>query len=241
MRSRFYCFATLIALASSTALAVGTSHFSHTSEADFKNGTFQNVVATNLVDLKLSRAVKTLLEQDPKVSSVYALAEAKDGTIYAGTGPQGVVLQIKGDKVSEALKLDDGVNVFSLLIDSKDGGLLIGTGGESGKVLKLGKKGEKPKEIFSGEGVQYVWAMKQTPDGNVYAATGPDGQLYEIKPDGSHDLLLDTDENNLLSLASDGKDLLYVGTDPNGLVYRVNRKNKDVYVLFDAPESEVGA
>ena len=72
-----------------TALAVGTSNWSHTTEADFKNGTFDNVVATNLGDLKLSRAVKTLLEQDPQVSAVYAMAEATDGTVYAGTGPQG--------------------------------------------------------------------------------------------------------------------------------------------------------
>src|SRR5215212_4316500 len=142
MRSRFYYVATLIALASSTALAVGTSHFSHTSEADFKNGTFQNVVATNLGDMKLSRGVKTLLEQDPKVSSVYALLEAPDGTIYAGTGPQGVVMKIKDDKVTEAVKLDDGTSVFSLALDA-DGALLIGTGGEHGRVLKLAKDGEK--------------------------------------------------------------------------------------------------
>src|SRR5438045_4752299 len=113
-------FVTTILLAAATSFAVGTSHFTHTSEADFKNGTMNNVVATNLGDLKLSRAVKTILEQDPKVSSVYSLAQAKDGTIYAGTGPQGVVLQIKDDKVSELAKLDDGTNIFSLLID-KDG------------------------------------------------------------------------------------------------------------------------
>src|SRR4051812_31577183 len=120
MRSRFHCFAALCALllTSPIALAVGTSHFSHTSEADFKNGTFQNVVATNLGDLKLSRAIKTILEQDPKVSSVYALIEAPDGTIYAGTGPQGVVLKIKDDKVSQACKLDDGTSVFSLALDA---------------------------------------------------------------------------------------------------------------------------
>src|SRR5215212_4143738 len=107
MRSRFYCFATLIALASSTALAVGTSHFSHTSEADWKDGTFDNVVATNLGDLKLSRAVKTLLEQDPKVSSVNALAQAPDGTIFAGTGPRGVLLRVKDDAVAPVAKVDD--------------------------------------------------------------------------------------------------------------------------------------
>ena len=97
----------------------------------------QNVVATNLGDLKLSRAVKTILEQDPKVSSVYALAEAPDGTIYAGTGPQGVVLKIKDDKVSTACKLDDGTSVFSLALDGD--ALLIGTGGEKGRMLKLDK------------------------------------------------------------------------------------------------------
>src|SRR5438067_10498663 len=121
----------LIVIFASEALAVGTSHWTHTSEADFKNGTMTNVVATNLGDLKLSRAVKTILEQDPKVSSVYALVEAPDGTIYAGTGPQGVVLKIKDDKVSEAAKLDDGTSVFSLAFDG-DGALLIGTGGEHG-------------------------------------------------------------------------------------------------------------
>src|SRR3954471_1510093 len=101
----------------SEAFAAQTSHWSQTNEADFKNGTLENVVATNLGDLKLSRAVKTLLEQDAKVSAVYALAAAKDGTIYAGTGPQGVVLQINGDTVKELVKLDDVTNVFSLIVD----------------------------------------------------------------------------------------------------------------------------
>src|SRR5829696_8810020 len=107
----------LVLAVASSALAVGTSHWTHTSEADFKNGTFTHVVATNLGELKLSRAVKTLLEQNSKVSAVYALVEAPDGTIYAGTGPQGVVMKVTGDKVSEILKLDDGTSVFSLALD----------------------------------------------------------------------------------------------------------------------------
>jgi len=39
------------------------------------------VVATNQGDLKLSRAVKTILEQDPEISAVYCMAEGKDGVI----------------------------------------------------------------------------------------------------------------------------------------------------------------
>src|SRR3954462_13515450 len=131
-------------------LAAGASHWTHTSEADFKKGKFENTVATNLGDVKLSRAVKTLLEQDPKVSSVYALAEAPDGTIYAGTGPQGVLLAIKDEKVSTVATLKDE-NIFAVLID-KEGKVLLGTGGEKGRVLRIQKSGDAPKEIFSREG-----------------------------------------------------------------------------------------
>src|SRR6476646_3365745 len=95
------------------ALAVGTSNWSQTNEADWKDGTFDNVVATNLGDLKLSRAVKTLLEQDPKVSSVNALAQRSDGVIFAGTGPRGLLLQVKGDAVTPAAKVDDP-HIFSV-------------------------------------------------------------------------------------------------------------------------------
>ncbi len=233
----------LIAALAAPALAVQTSHWTSTNEADFKNGTLHNVVATNLGDLKLSRTVKTLMEQDAKVSAVYALAAAKDGTVYAGTGPQGVVLQINGDKVKELMHLEDVTNVFSLIV-AKDGSLLVGTGGETGEIYRIahpGAAGAKPEKIFSADGVQYIWCLTQTPDGTIYAGTGPTGKLYEIKPDGSHDVLLDTEENNILCMVSDGNDLLYAGTDPDGLVYRVNRKTRDAYVVHDAPESEIGA
>jgi hypothetical protein len=225
------------------AAAVNTSHWVHTNEADFKKGTFRNVVATNLGDLKLSRAVKTILEQDAKVGAVYCMAEAADGTIYAGTGPHGVLLAVRGDKVSTIYEPEGMENVFSLLVD-KAGRILMGTGGVRGRIMRINdpaKRGVKPEEIFAEKDVQYVWAIRQTPDGNLYVATGPNGQLFEMKADGSKSVLLDSDENNVMSLVSDGKDLLYAGTDPNGLVYRINRKTKDVFVLFDAPESEVGA
>jgi hypothetical protein len=229
------------------ASAVTTSHWVHTNEADFKPGTFHNVVATNLGDLKLSRAVKTLLEQDPKIGAVYSLVEAADGTVYAGTGPQGALLQIKGEKVTTLAELGDGVSIFSVLVD-QEGGLLIGTGGSKGKIYRIDKPNAgpdaadaKPHVIFEADDVQYVWAMTQTGDGNLYVATGPEGQLFEIKPDGTRSVVLNSDDNNLMALTTDGKDTLYVGSEPNGLVYRVNRKTHESFVLFDAGESEVSA
>jgi hypothetical protein len=221
-------------------LAVETSHWSHTTEADFKAGTFHNVVATNLGDLKLSRATKTLVAQDAHVSSVNVMAEAPDGTIYAGTSPEGVLLAIKDGKATHAADIGDNTLILSLLIDAQ-GRVLVGTGGEKGQVFRIDKPGDKPTELFSEDGVQYVWALRQTSDGMLYAATGPNGQLFQISPDGKHEAIFDSDQNNLMCMTGDGKDLLYVGTDPDGLVYRINRKTKDVFVMYDAAESEISS
>ena len=234
----------LIVSMASPLHAVTTSHWTQNNEADFKTGTLHNVVATNLGDVKLSREVKTLMEEDPRVGAVYSLVEAKDGTIYAGTGPQGVLLKLVDGKVSPAYEFGDGNTVSSLLID-RDGALLAGVSGEKGKIVRIDvsepHRGEKPHVLFDAPGVQYIWALAQTADGNIYAATGPNGELFEIKPDGSHETILKTDDNNFLSMVSDGKDLLYLGSDPNGLVYRVNRKTRDSFVVYDASESEVSA
>src|SRR5688572_27459037 len=225
----------------SSAYAVGTSHWTHTSEADFKAGTFKDVVATNLGDLRLSRAVKNLLGQDARVSAVYAMAQTPDGTVYAATGPEGVLLRITGEQVATAAELGDNTSLFSLLVDAK-GNVLVGTGGESGQIFRIDTGGGKPHSVFRADGVQYVWAMTQTDDdGRIYAATGPNGQLFEIAADGTSKVVLDTEENNLLCVLAGDGDLLHVGSDPNGLVYRFNRKTGETFVVYDAAETEVTA
>ncbi|MBC8106917.1 MAG: hypothetical protein H7Z14_10035 [Anaerolineae bacterium] len=219
-------------------LGVGTSRWTQTTESDFKAGTFDNVVATNLGDLKLSRATRTLLSQDARVSAVYALAETPDGSIYAATGPQGALLRVNGEKIETVAELGDNVNLFALAVDPQ-GRLLIGTGGEKGQIYRFEKTGEKPTSIFTSDDAQYIWSIVATADGNLYAATGPNGKLFEIHADGSNKVLFETDENNLLSMTSDGKDLLYVGSDPNGHIYRVNRKTGESFVVYDAAETEI--
>jgi hypothetical protein len=225
-----------------SALAVSTSHWTQSSEADFKAGTFKQTVATSLGQVKLARAVTSIMGDNPHVSAVYALAEMPDGTIYTGTGPEGLLIKIKGKTVTTATRLGSGTNIFSLLVD-RAGELLIGTGGAEGRVLRL--VGNDTKEIFSADGVQYIWAMTQTPDGNLYIATGPNGQLFELPAAGAgfgeKKVLFKSDQNNVLCLLSDGKDMLWAGTDPSGLLYRINRRTGQSFVVYNAAESEVSA
>ena len=240
MRLLFCAIAVLQIAWRSPALAVTTSHWVHANEADFNAGTLSDVVVTNQGDVKLSRAVTVIQEQDPNVTTINALVQTPDGVIYAGTGPKGILLAVKDSKVTTAATIDNTVNILSLLVDSK-GGLLLGTGGDKGRVLRIDKPGDKPKEIFAEENVQYIWALLQTPDGNIYAATGPNGQVFEIKPDGSHSELYKCTEDNITSMIGDGKDLLYLGTDPNGLVIRLNRKTKEAFFAYNAGETEITA
>lgn len=230
----------LICCIATPVFAVKTSHWVHTTQADFDEGQFERVVATNLGDLKLSRQLSNLLGTDARVSAVFAMAQASDGTIYAGCGPEGTLLAVKDNKVTTAAELGKHTNIFSLLVDS-NGKLLVGTGGDKGQILRIDSAGAKPQVVFEEKDVQYIWSMVQASDGTIYAATGPNGQLFSIDTSGGKKVLFDSDENNLLSLISDGADLLYVGTDPNGLVYRVNRKTSDVFVVYDAPQSEISA
>jgi hypothetical protein len=240
MRLLVCAIAVLTSAWRSPVLAVTTSHWVHANEADFNAGTLSDVVVTNQGDVKLSRAVTVIQEQDANITAVNALAQTPDGVIYAGTGPKGILLAVKDSKVTTAATIDNTVNILSLLVDSK-GGLLLGTGGDKGRVLRIDKPGDKPKEIFAEENVQYIWALLQTPDGDIYAATGPNGQVFEIKPDGSHDELYKCSEDNITSMISDGKDLLYLGTDPNGLVIRLNRKTKEAFFAYNAGETEITA
>src|SRR5437016_1249573 len=96
----------LAALWAGPAMAVQTSHWNHTNEAEFKKGTMHNVVATNLGEVKLSRAVKMILEENAKVSAVYAMVEGPDGAIYAATGPHGVLLRVKDDHATPVAEFE---------------------------------------------------------------------------------------------------------------------------------------
>src|ERR1700742_5148606 len=54
----------LILLLQSAAFAVTTSHWTQHTEKDWNAGKFKDVVATNLGDVKLSRQVQSLLQED---------------------------------------------------------------------------------------------------------------------------------------------------------------------------------
>lgn len=66
-----------------------------------------------------------------------------------------------------------------------------------------------------------VWSMAAAADGTVYAATGHQGKLFRISPQGKVSTVWTAPEPEIfaISIASDGA--IYAGTSPNGGLYRI--------------------
>jgi sugar lactone lactonase YvrE len=72
----------------------------------------------------------------------------------------------------------------------------------------------------------FVWDLAHDKDGNLYAATGEEGKIIKVTPDGKSSVLVDTDEQHVFSLAVAADGTLYAGTAPNGLVLKITPDGK---------------
>jgi outer membrane protein assembly factor BamB len=66
-----------------------------------------------------------------------------------------------------------------------------------------------------------VWALAEDLQGNLYAATGDEGKLYRIAPDGKVSMAYRAEDSQILSLASGPDGAIYAGTGPGGTIVRL--------------------
>ena len=233
--------ATMTLATAGVARAVQVQFWTQTAAEDYADAYRDNTVVTSYGAVQLARKLTPLSEAIDGASLVNDLAEAADGTIYAATGPTGVLLRIRGDK-TDRYELADAANLLCVLIDA-DGSLLVGTGGETGRILRVKFDGDAAEvtPLFEQKGVRYVWKLARHADGTLYAATGGDAAtLFSIAKDGAaKSVFTAAGETNIESLALTDGDDLYAGTDANGLVWKVDRKSGKGSVLFDAGEPEI--
>ena len=94
-----------------------------------------------------------------------------------------------------------------------------------------------------------IWALAQTPDGAIYAATGHRGRLYKIDGPGKSTLLWTAPEPEIFALAVDRSSVdrssvdrssvnrssvnrsgaVFAATSPDGKVYRIENGKATVY------------
>jgi hypothetical protein len=221
------------AIASLPVGAAGPSRWEISSSDQWMAGRGEQVAVTRDGRLTLGPAVRVIHEDASP--ALWTATAGPDGTLYVGTGNDGQVVAVSGDKTrvfwdSEELQ----VHALAWQGDA----LLAGTSPD-GKVYRITADGKAT--VFFDPEETYVWALAVDRQQQVYVATGGKGRVYRLpRAGGTATKIFESAAANVTALSvNDAGDLL-VGTDSPGRLYRVPAGGKP-FALLDGPYSQVQA
>jgi hypothetical protein len=79
---------------------------------------------------------------------------------------------------------------------------------------------------LTGLDATHVWDMIEDADGNLIVATGDEGQVFRVTPEGKASVLYTAEDSQVLCLARAAGGAVYAGTGPNGQVVRIEPDGK---------------
>ncbi len=207
--------------------------------ATWEMNTYQDLLKGRLQGLSLDRDGR--LTVAPKLETVFSsgqptiwsIARAPDGSIYAGTGHRGRVYQISPSGVSSLVWTADQPEVFAVAVDS--GGVVYAATSPDGKVYRI-EKG-KATEFFAPQ-AKYIWALAFGTDGSLYVGAGNPANIYRVDKSGKAETYYETGQSHVTALAFDTHGNVLAGTEPNGILYRISAKDK-AFVLYNAGLPEI--
>src|SRR5262249_49564132 len=91
---------------------------------------------------------------------------------------------------------------------------------------------------LAGLDATHVWDVVEDRDGNLYVATGDDGKIFKVSPEGKVSVAYAGEDSQVLCLAVAPDGSIYAGTGPGGRVVRIDPKGNGS-VLYASPESYV--
>ncbi len=90
---------------------------------------------------------------------------------------------------------------------------------------------------LTGIDATHVWDLIEDKEGNLFAATGEDGKIFKVAPNGTISLAYQAEEGQIFCLAADAEGVIYAGAGPKGQIIRLDAKGGTV--LCDTGESYV--
>jgi hypothetical protein len=226
-------YAAIAATLAACAFASGTQAWEMSSYSDFVRGRFDGISLSRDGRLSLAPKMETVFTSDQPV--IWSVAEAPDGTLYAGTGHRGRVYRIDRAGKGSLLWTAEQPEVFAVAVD-RGGAVYAGTSPD-GKVYRI--ENGKATEYFAPK-TRYIWSLAAGPDGALYVGTGDQGKVFRVTGAGRGELYYDTGQSHITGLAVDSEGRVLAGTEPNGILYRISAKDK-AFVLYDAGLPEIRA
>jgi hypothetical protein len=225
----------VVALAFAAAAVSGdaatTATWEMNSYQDFLKGRFQGLSLDRDGRLTVAPKLETIFSSGQP--TIWSIARAPDGSIYAGTGHRGRVYQISASGASNLVWTADQPEVFAVAVDSA--GVVYAATSPDGKVYRI-EKG-KASEFFAPQ-AKYIWALAFAKDGTLLVGAGNPGNIYRVDKTGKAETYYETGQSHVTALAVDSRGNVLAGTEPNGLLYRISAKDK-AFVLYNANLPEI--
>ncbi len=233
MLRRVAAFALLAAAAAVSLRAAGPQFWRLEGASAFLEGEIEGLSLDSDGRLRLGVAPRRLF--DPEAPNAWCVARDGRGVLYVGTGNDGRVLRVEGEKGSVLFDPDE-LEVHAVAV-GPDGRVYAGSSPD-GAVYAIDAAGKATRFFDPDE--KYVWALAFDEAGALYVATGGEGRVYRVTPDGKPQTVLTTTETHVLSLALDGRGKVYAGSSPEGIVYRIDAPGK-AFVVLDSAFREIKA
>jgi WD40 repeat protein len=225
--------AVALAVCATLSFAATTTTWEMNGYQDFLRGRLSGLSLTRDGRLILGPKLDTLFSSDQP--EIWSVAQGSDGSLYLGTGHRGRVYKVDPSGNSTLIWTADQSEIFAVAVDAK--GVVYAGTSPDGKVYRI--ENGKATEYFA-PAARYIWALKFSPDGALFVATGDQGKIFRVASAGRGEVYYETGQSHVTCLAFDREGRLLAGSEPNGIIYRVTGPNK-AFVLYDANLPEIRA
>ena len=249
-------FLSLIFLATHLLFAEGTRLWKQSSFDDFEKGTAKGVAITSEGSLELAPSFKPIYTTPS--TYIWSIAADGEGNVFAAAGAPARVYRITADGKSSVVFAPPELEVQALVVDTS--GVLYAATSPDGKVYKIERSGKNSKgsaqppasegkadldpnftsSVFFDPKTKYIWDLALDAKGQLYVATGDQGQIFRVDRKGASSVFFKSDEAHIRVLAFDTRGNLIAGSDGSGLVYRISPAG-EAFVLYSAPKKEITA
>jgi sugar lactone lactonase YvrE len=258
---KFFWYSAIILALLALAAAEGTHTWEQRKFDDLEKGTAKGVAIRSDGGLELAPSFKSLITTPS--TYIWSVAADAQGNVYAAAGSPGRVYRITPQGQATIIFQPQELQVQSLLV-GRDGVVYAATSPD-GKVYKIERNSQPVKaanapvaappgntedqtsvpvdsgyksSVWFDPKSKYIWALAEDAQGRIYVATGDQGKIFRVNPDGTNSLFFKSDEAHIRSLAIDPKGNVIAGSDGSGLVYRISPAG-EAFVLYSAPKKEI--
>lgn len=240
------------AVFSVAARGEGTRTWEQSRFEDLSRGMAKGVAVRSIGGLQLAPGFLQVYASPS--TYIWSLAADKGGNLYAAAGSPARLYRIDVRGEATTIFEPQELQVQALVVDPQ--GVIYAATSPDGKVYKLEAKRPEGKHakssnlqaappswsssVYFNPGTKYIWDLELDNKGNLYVATGDQGEIYRVASNGEHSLFFKSDEVHIRALAMDHQGNLIAGSDGSGLVYRISPAGEG-FVLYSAPKKEITA